>query len=482
LALNKSGQKIFDKAFYLYQKIDRFIKSIYLNEHNNVEAIQEKFSPINETLALMDLYIQGLLLKISLADGNISEEEMLFITQLPQNINMLCEIMPNYKRIVKSLKTNSFANYKDDFLKESNKVPMFLYLSVYVDKERDTNESMYIIKNIEKICNCLMEINNNNKEKKIAITSYEILKMTSFVKDNGVFKEIEDEEVIKDLRVEKESDTQLKGNGTLDELLVELNELIGLSNVKNDVIEMINLIKYNNLRKEKGLKSIPISNHMVFTGSPGTGKTTIARLLAKIYKKLGVVSKGHFVETDRAGLVAGYVGQTALKVKDVVKKSIGGVLFIDEAYDLVREAGGNDFGEEAITTLVKMMEDNRDDLIVIVAGYTDKMDKFVKANPGLSSRFNKYIHFPDYRADELLDIFQYTCRKSDVLISESALSLASSIFKQQVNIDFGNARGIRNYFEKAISNQANRIVNITDVSKLELQTIEKEDLLLIELL
>ncbi|MEI3407011.1 MAG: AAA family ATPase [Christensenellales bacterium] len=185
----------------------------------------------------------------------------------------------------------------------------------------------------------------------------------------------------------------------------QLDSLIGLESVK-EVRSLINLIKVRAMRKEHDLKVMDMSFHMVFTGNPGTGKTTVARLVAKIYKKLGFLSKGQLIETDRSGLVAGFVGQTAGKVTDVVNSALGGILFIDEAYALARKGMDNDFGDEAIDTLVKLMEDHRDDLVVIVAGYTDEMHDFLTSNPGLISRFNKYIDFPDYTDDELMAILE----------------------------------------------------------------------------
>ena len=242
---------------------------------------------------------------------------------------------------------------------------------------------------------------------------------------------------------------------TLEELLEELNELIGLDSVKKDVNTLIHMQEIRKLRLERGLKEIPVSNHLVFYGNPGTGKTTVARLLAKIYHVMGILSKGQFVETDRSGLVAGYVGQTALKVQEVVNKALGGVLFIDEAYSLTRNDSGNDYGSEAVDTLLKFMEDHRDDLIVIVAGYPDLMADFIDSNPGLRSRFNKFINFEDYNNTELLEIFKVMCKHSGYIPTEETIKYCSSVFEkmyQNRGKNFANAREIRNFFETAMMN------------------------------
>ncbi len=265
----------------------------------------------------------------------------------------------------------------------------------------------------------------------------------------------------------------------LEAVLEKLNNLVGMDNVKYEINSLINFLKIQKLRQEKKLATISVTLHSVFCGPPGTGKTTVARLMGEIYKELGILSKGHLVETDRAGLVAGYVGQTAIKVDKLIESALDGVLFIDEAYALKPESSGNDFGQEAIDTLLKRMEDYRDRLVVIVAGYSEEMSRFINANPGLQSRFNKYFYFEDYQANELLNIFEKICEHNHFkLTEESKQALLNKLNDLYTNRDkkFGNGRLVRNIFEKTIEKQANRLVKLSGVSKEMMMTILPEDI------
>ena len=265
----------------------------------------------------------------------------------------------------------------------------------------------------------------------------------------------------------------------IDDVLAELNALTGLSAVKKDVNSLVNLLKVQKLRAENGLKNTSVSKHLVFSGNPGTGKTTVARLLAKIYKGLGILTGGQLVEVDRGSLVSGFIGQTATKTREVIEDALGGILFIDEAYTLVVGKGENDFGQEAVDTLLKAMEDYRDELIVIVAGYPDLMEEFLESNPGLKSRFNKFIYFDDYTAEEMCTILESMCTAQDYELSEEAKAYAAEYFARRLEKkgeDFANAREVRNFLEQAIANQAGRLVNISNPDKKQLSVIEKEDI------
>ena len=276
---------------------------------------------------------------------------------------------------------------------------------------------------------------------------------------------------------EGQQETQVE-KPDFDELMSQLEELVGLEDVKKDIKNLVNLMKVRKLREANDLPVPPMSLHMVFMGNPGTGKTTVARIVSGLYAAIGVLEKGQLVEVDRSGLVAGYVGQTALKTQEAIKRALGGVLFIDEAYSL-SSGGENDFGREAIETILKAMEDHRKELIVIVAGYTGPMEKFLSSNPGLESRFNKYFFFPDYNGEQLMAIFRSQCKKNGYTLTEESEKAAVALFTELYenrSDNFGNGRDVRNCFEDMVVRQSNRVAQLENPTKEDLMAVLPEDL------
>ena len=372
------------------------------------------------------------------------------------NIDISQTISPNHTSVVQT---------DDIILPHSEKYdPLLLEAAKYVVTEQVSALSALQRKfevgyrRASKICDQLVEIGvwgtmNGEEGHKILVKDLKQLK-----------------EILKSHQAEP-SPSKLKSSTS------ELDTLVGLASVKEEIKTLSNFIKIQQKRKEQGLKSSSVSYHCVFTGNPGTGKTTVARIVAQIYKDLGILSKGHLVETDRSGLVAEYVGQTAVKTNKIIDSALDGVLFIDEAYSLI--GTGQDYGKEAIATLLKRMEDNRDRLVVILAGYSKEMQDFINTNPGLQSRFNRYIDFPDYSAEELLQIFEKNVEKFDYKLQKEALVAMSEYFQHAVenkDANFGNARFVRNIFEKTLEKQANRLSTDPDLDTNELTLITLADL------
>lgn len=429
----------------------------------------------NDVKLFLNMYVQVLMLSMAQADGVFDEDTLSFIADVPpSDILKLRGASPDQAKLI-LFKNRSFVQG----------IPLLLRCCVAHDEKSGTQDSDAFVAGITRILHAQAATVDamSGKELKF-ITSYGV-QMRNFLSQmerSVPAKPVKEQYATKKAAPKSEQEQTAKApenEKTLEELRAELDMLIGLDDVKKEVETLINLIRVRKMREQHGLKNMDMSFHMVFTGSPGTGKTTVARLIAGIYRQLGFLSSGQLIETDRAGLVAGFVGQTAEKVTNVVKSALGGILFIDEAYALARKGMTNDFGREAIDTLVKLMEDHRDDLVVIVAGYTQEMHDFLTTNPGLISRFNKYIDFKDYTDDELMDILKMRSDKQGYIVKEDAkkyIKRMLMMMSSDKRADFGNARGMRNVLEKLVQAQSNRLAAHQGEMTVELlQTIDLED-------
>lgn len=461
-------KKIFDEAYHNYRQIVWLVQKT-IDESQQISIESE--SDHSKILCDLDIYLQGLLIKVALSSKEISQDSRLFITSLPDNYITICEKTKGYKRFV-----STFVNSMEDlvlfnsfFGKAIKEATVVDFIRCYDDCNQTRLHSFLTL--LEIILNGYAAIDDTIESDKHK-TIFKIISNLSSLYLNVTQISKNNKKIIDDF-----SASDSAGMGQELSSLKELNNLVGLEKVKKEVLANINLLKINQLRIKKGLPELSTSKHMVFSGPPGTGKTTVARIIARIYKDLGILSKGQIIETDRSGLVAGYIGQTAIKVSQIVKRAVGGILFIDEAYSLSSGSNNDDYGREAIDTLVKSMEDYRDDLIVIVAGYTEPMKSFINSNPGLRSRFSKYIEFSNYSAEELFSIFNNMCNLHKFILSDAVIIKLQSIFDVQQHIEsFGNARGVRNLFDRAIENQAARILTLDNPSDIEFRTITVVDI------
>ncbi len=475
-------------SFSLFYEFDKYL--VNKGKDSQVEIVESLFD-LYEKLGSELIGIDGVL-----EDERIAYEN--FIHNLRRNLDDLKEF--NYDLMVKSLNINlkddiiSSKDLDDQFYEDINFLRENFGTDSYIGYDVLDNVNDLLFKNQDSLesdnnDNPLLESFNrymdNSLEKYKNKSSNESLKTEDSISNNGSqldSKKSDNKEGEQTLNEEVGEETLKESENeedeSLEDILAKLNKLVGLETVKEDVNSLINLIQIRKIRSERGIKQPDMSLHLVFSGNPGTGKTTVARLLGGIYSKLGILSKGHLIETDRSGLVAGYVGQTAIKTQDMIKEAMGGILFIDEAYALSSSKGENDFGHEAIDTILKAMEDNRDDFIVIVAGYPDLMDEFLHSNPGLESRFNKHLFFEDYNPKELFEIFVSMAEESSLKLDEKSEKFLKGHFEDVYNCrgdNFSNGRYVRNLFEKVLSNQANRLVGIEELSDEDLNTLTIED-------
>lgn len=426
-------------------------------------------TPAEDAVLAIKMALHSLALQLATADGSISVLEVALMQDI---CSLLEEDAPSLSLTQQLTMAHKLVKEMPEIFGVLRKPLVVDLLETYDNRfgtfYTDKAKAMFF-----RFANAIVKADGNvtRQEEAILDEFREILYASMSYSHDGTFDKFANLNPIEVSAIPKQNEK------TLDELLEELKLLIGLDNIKKDVSELVNFIRIQQMRQVKGMAGVPISRHLVFLGNPGTGKTTVARLLSQIYRALGIVSKGHLIETDRSGLVAGYLGQTALKVKDVVNQALGGVLFIDEAYALV--GGDQDYGQEAIDTLIKLMEDNRDDLIVVVAGYTEKMNHFLLSNPGLKSRFNKFFLFDDYSPQQLLLIFELFCKNSGFVLTSDASKKVAAVFQLLYDMrdkTFGNARLARNVFEHALNNQANRIISISHITEDILSTLDASDI------
>ena len=414
------------------------------------EAIADEGESI---LADVAEYVTALTFFFMAADGDLAEEESELVRSYLSSVSCLNIELPQ-------------RNHVEWAEKVLGVTPLFLQVAISHDKEENDHITSVIMWHIRHVICTIIGVDGHFSEAELAeariyLKSQENLLASEFIDWSYDILDSPTEVLQKLCESPEKQESKDHTPDDLEACLHDLNALVGLDGVKQEVTTLVNLMKVRQLRATRGLKMPDMSLHMVFSGNPGTGKTTVARLLGRIYKALGVLPNGHVVEVDRAGIVAGYVGQTALKTKEALQKAHGGILFIDEAYTLIN-GKENDFGQEAIDTVLKYMEDNRDKIVIIVAGYNDQMQSFVQSNPGLQSRFNKFIKFGDYSVEELYSIFLKMIESNQYYYNEQVAQIVYdglTEVKTRETLNFANARTVRNVFESIIQQQANRIAN-----------------------
>ncbi|WP_084679088.1 AAA family ATPase [Flavobacterium reichenbachii] len=455
-----------------------FTASFINDLHKETAAILETCKELNQDAA----FIQKINGRVSNSSGLLFKTEHFFLSDIIELFDQVLETKNEKAQFVlayyyDALRNKHFAD--SNSAGELNQLVFTNEFKNHLSKIRKENKIEVKSDQPDKYLLTAVLSENNNKKLEEVLIKYQNFIAFAFDKKFENPDALNNFLGLNKIKKEDKKTSDLPEEDTLEKVLEELHLLVGLKEVKQDVAELINLLEIQKKRSKQGLKNVEITLHTVFLGPPGTGKTSVARLLGRIFKHLGFLSKGQMFETDREGLVAGYVGQTAAKVNSAVEASLGGVLFVDEAYALTQNLTGNDYGTEAVNTLIKRMEDHRDDLAVVVAGYTEPMQIFIESNPGLRSRFNRFFHFKHFTPEELLQIFQSFCKKSDFIVSEEAKEKLTDTFEllcSDKDESFGNARVVRNLFEKCVQNQANRIVKLKKLNQKILKTFSEEDI------
>ncbi len=458
--------------------VEDLVKVIVVVANKPIEDRQSPQSAsINESVAR---HIFHLLVRLIHSSGEIGESE----AEIVRTYFSLGGNAPTRDEIKLALRRGV---WHSDAAASMLEVPDYIEALTAHDKDNDTNYTALVLRCLTELGRQVISSDSYVDEDEVAALTKHINHLRRYIESQGISSQYESKPHLGGDVVEPNEQIKVQEQGTaaqevpsIDELLAKLHRLVGLPEVKQEVETLINLIRVRQERIKRRLPVPPISFHLVFTGNPGTGKTTVARQLASIYQSLGLLSKGHLKEVDRSGLVAAYMGQTAIKVQEVVKEALGGILFVDEAYALVSGRHETDYGREAVDTLLKLMEDHRDDLVVIVAGYPEKMGEFLRSNPGLQSRFNRFIHFEDYSPEEMWEIFKrvgedYGYRFTPAAAEHVRSMLGEMHAKRDEN--FGNARDVRNLFEHAVSNHANRLAAVSTASEEQLSTLDRSDFL-----